>query len=121
MGHKRIVVVDDTATTHKLVELLVRHCGYDVEPALDRADALAKATARTPHLILMDVEMPLAGLFARGPAARAQARAIQIITVIAHGPSAGDRVAFECDGPGHAMAPIDTAELLAKVRTCLGE
>jgi two-component system response regulator MprA len=121
MGHRRIVVVDDTATTHRLVELLVHHGGYDVEPALDRADAFAKATARTPDLILMEVEMPLAGLFGHGSAEGARLRAIQIICVIAHGPGAGDRVAFECDGPGRATAPIDTDELLAKVRTCLGE
>jgi two-component system response regulator MprA len=121
MGYKRILVVDDTVTTHRLVHFLANRSGYDVDTALDRADAMAKANARTPDLILMDVEMPLAGMLAHRYVARAQARVIQIINVFAHGPAAGDRVAFECDGTGYVFAPLDHDELLAKVRTCLGE
>jgi DNA-binding response OmpR family regulator len=120
MAQKRILVVNDTVATHRVVDLLLRHGGYEVDTAFDRRDAVTKARERTPDLILMDVEMPLDGLLGHRRAPRGTARVIQIIAVIAHGPICGDCVAFECDGAGCALSPINSAELLAKVRLCLG-
>jgi CheY-like chemotaxis protein len=118
---KRILVVDDSATTQMLVQLLLERGQYEVDTAFDRADALAKAKEQTPDLIVMDVEMPLGWLSAPGDVRRVQTRVLQLVTVTAQGARTGDRIAFECDGRGNATEPVDRAELLAKIRRCLGE
>jgi CheY-like chemotaxis protein len=122
MAQKRILVVDNSMTTRMLVQFLLESERYEVDTAVDRADAIAKAKAHTPDLILMDVRMPLAAL----PSAEAgrffvEKRVIQIISVAAHGVVGGERVAFECDRLGYVTRPIDPVELLAKVQRCLGE
>jgi CheY-like chemotaxis protein len=121
MANKRILVVDDSSTTQLLVQLLVERGEYDVETAYDREDALAKAKQQTPDLIVMDVEMPLGYLYSSDEGLRARTRVIQFITVTATGARTGDRIAFDCDRTGRAREPVDPAEVLAKIRGCLGE
>src|ERR1035437_1176971 len=53
-----ILVVDDTpASLRLLTELLTQH-GYHVRPADDGSLALESVAAKTPDLILLDVNMP---------------------------------------------------------------
>jgi CheY-like chemotaxis protein len=121
-AHKRILVVDDSMTARMLVQLLLENERYEVETAMDRADLIAKAKARIPDLILMDVQMPLTAASSAAESQRgAERRVIQIISVAAHGHRSGERVAFECDCMGYVTKPIDPVELLMKVRRCLGE
>ena len=55
----RILVADDDITLVRILETVLAGDGYDVDPAYDGADAVAKATARTYDLVLMDISMPL--------------------------------------------------------------
>jgi CheY-like chemotaxis protein len=122
VARKRILVVDDSMTTRMLVQFLLESDRYEVVTADDRADAIAKAKASTPDLILMDVKMPLAPSPSPTEAGRfVEKRVIQIVSVAAHGVIGGERVAFECDRRGTVTRSIDPVELLAKVRRCLGE
>ena len=58
MAIKKILIVDDSPTErHHLSEILSRG-GYDVSTSDSGEDALAKAKAIRPDLILMDVVMP---------------------------------------------------------------
>lgn len=60
---KSILVVDDNEDIRGLLSLVLQKEGYEVNAAVDGADALSKANALKPDLILLDVMMPgLSGL-----------------------------------------------------------
>ncbi|MDQ2951717.1 MAG: response regulator, partial [Chloroflexota bacterium] len=54
----RILLADDDITLVRILETVLHGDGYDVDPAYDGADALAKATATHYDLVLMDILMP---------------------------------------------------------------
>jgi len=55
---KTVLIVDDSATVRKLVEIKLRNRGYQVITAVDGVDGLAKLSEQLPDLILLDVNMP---------------------------------------------------------------
>src|ERR1700720_2237415 len=56
---KRILIVDDKATSRELLRTVLEKQGYAVIEAGDGAEALQKAHADNPHLILLDLQMPI--------------------------------------------------------------
>ena len=54
----RILVVDDEPEAVELVEFNLKQAGYAVSTAVDGAEALKKARAQTPDLIVLDVMLP---------------------------------------------------------------
>jgi CheY-like chemotaxis protein len=59
MDNKRILVVDDSASFRTLMVQVLDFMGYQVATAQDGEEALPKVGAFQPHLILMDIEMPV--------------------------------------------------------------
>lgn len=54
----RILIVDDNQLNLKLARLIVVAEGYEADVATDAQEALEIIAARTPDLILMDLQMP---------------------------------------------------------------
>jgi two-component system phosphate regulon response regulator PhoB len=59
--NKRILVVDDEPDTVELVRFNLHGAGFDVLAAADGAEALRKARASTPDLIVLDLMLPEIG------------------------------------------------------------
>ncbi|ABS25139.1 response regulator [Anaeromyxobacter sp. Fw109-5] len=57
-GRRLVLVVDDEPEIRKLVRRTLEAKGYAVESAADGADALAKAEALVPDLVLLDAMLP---------------------------------------------------------------
>ena len=57
-GAARILLAEDDRILRKAGETSLKRKGYDVIAAVDGEDALAKARAQKPDLILLDVMMP---------------------------------------------------------------
>ena len=58
-SHKKILLVDDSSTTLLIEEMTFReHTQYGLVLARDGEEAIEKAIAEQPNLILMDVIMP---------------------------------------------------------------
>jgi CheY-like chemotaxis protein len=55
---RRILVVDDNRDAAKSLEMLLTFMGYDINVALDGAEALAKAQAFRPDVVLLDIGLP---------------------------------------------------------------
>jgi len=55
---RRILVVDDEPEAVELLEFNLKQAGYAVISAADGAEALQKARAQTPDLIVLDVMLP---------------------------------------------------------------
>jgi len=63
MTARKILLVDDEDYIVKLLKIFLKEAGYEVITASDGADALKKAKAQIPHLIVMDYLMEgLSGL-----------------------------------------------------------
>ncbi|MGD9211055.1 MAG: response regulator, partial [Desulfobacteraceae bacterium] len=55
---KKILVVDDSPTTRKVVVLTLLQKGYKIFEAQDGLEALSKIDSERPDLILLDVVLP---------------------------------------------------------------
>ncbi|MCZ6600812.1 MAG: response regulator [Acidobacteria bacterium] len=55
---RRILVVDDELAIRALLQDLLTEAGYQVQVAATMADALEKADALPPHLVITDVALP---------------------------------------------------------------
>lgn len=54
----KVLIVEDNASLQKIYVAVLTKEGYEVEFASDGAEALSKATATPPDLVLLDVMMP---------------------------------------------------------------
>jgi CheY-like chemotaxis protein len=57
-GVSKILIADDNRQIRMLVSAALRSCGYELVEAEDGEDALLKAVAEKPDLVLLDVTMP---------------------------------------------------------------
>ena len=57
-GNKKILLVDDSETVLMLERMILKGGSYELTMAKDGKEAIAKALALRPDLILMDVIMP---------------------------------------------------------------
>ena len=55
---RRILVVDDHADNRRILRDLLGSAGFEILEALTGEEAVAKAEATVPDLILMDIQLP---------------------------------------------------------------
>jgi two-component system cell cycle response regulator DivK len=55
---KKILIADDKATSRELLRTVLERQGYAITEAADGEEALQKALAEPPDLILLDLQMP---------------------------------------------------------------
>lgn len=56
---KRILIVDDKATSRELLRTVLEKQGYAIVEASNGEEALEKTRSEAPDLILLDLQMPL--------------------------------------------------------------
>src|SRR5512139_3850240 len=123
MGRKRILVVDDSRTASMMTSMILGKSSYDVSTAADGEEGVAKALAEHPDLILMDVVMPRMDGFeaCRRLRERDDTKAIPVIMVTTRGELASLEAGYASGCSDYVTKPINGLELLAKVRSCLGQ
>lgn len=84
---RRVLVVDDSATTRALEVNILRSAGYEVISAVDGADALRQLAGQMVDLVVSDVDMPTLDGFGLAQAIRTSERlsAVPVILVTARG------------------------------------
>ncbi|HLM71520.1 MAG TPA: response regulator, partial [Polyangiaceae bacterium] len=55
---KKILLVDDSMTALMMNRMLLSKCGCDIVTARDGSEAIEKALAERPDVIVMDIVMP---------------------------------------------------------------
>ena len=113
MAGRSILVVDDNPQNLKLARVLLLTAGYDVHTAADAEEAIRLLESFTPHLILMDLQLPgMDGLeLTRRLKSDPARRGIVIIALTAYAMK-GDRekaLAAGCDD--YMSKPIDIVAL----------
>lgn len=117
----KILYVEDNEDNIYVVKNRLTRAGFAVLIATDGAQGVAMATAEKPHLILMDLSLPvLDGWEAtRQLKAAPDTRHIPVVALTAHA-MAGDRekaLAAGCDD--FDTKPVEISRLLEKIRALL--
>jgi len=120
---KKILLVDDSQTVLLMEKMILSKGPYAVVTANDGEEAVRKAAAEKPDLILLDVVMPKMNGFEACRALRAQSdtSTTPIIMVTTRGEEANVETGYASGCTDYITKPINGPELLAKLRGFLGE
>jgi DNA-binding response OmpR family regulator len=122
MKRKKILLVDDSNTILMMEKFILKNGPYDLITASNGEEAVSKASEQIPDLILLDVIMPKMGGFDACKLIRNNETTsnIPIIMVTTRGEAANVETGWANGCTDYVTKPINTIELLAKVRSYLG-
>jgi DNA-binding response OmpR family regulator len=119
--NETVLVIDDSPEIHRLLDLCFRPEGLVVHHALDAARWLALARELRPHLVLLDVELPLMTGFEVCQQLK-QDPLTEALPVIFLSAAADVRAKVQGRDLGaidYVTKPFDPSELRARVRAAL--
>ncbi len=117
----RILLVEDNENNRDMLSRRLQRKGYEVILAEDGRQALEKAEAEKPDLVLMDMSLPeIDGWEAtRRLKANPLTAAMPVIALTAHAMSGDREKAMEAGCDDYDTKPVDLASLLAKMEALL--
>jgi len=120
---KTILVVDDNEDSRDLVKKILKKHNYQVIEAVDGEEAIAKAIAYRPALILMDISIPkIDGYEAtRRLKERPDFKDTPIIAFTAHAMKGDQEKALEAGCNGYISKPINVREFPEQIKVYLKE
>jgi len=108
----RVLVVDDNVDATESLEALLRLGGQQVSVAHDGHDALARATADRPDVVLLDIGLPGMNGYAVAAALRRQPDGgPALVAITGYGQDSDLRRAAEAGFDRLLVKPVDAAEL----------
>lgn len=122
MNHKgKILAVDDTPASLKLLTELLKEDGYEVRAAINGELALHAASQNPPELVLLDIRMPGIDGYevCRRLKAQHSTRDVPVIFVSAATESDEKVQGFRVGAVDYVTKPYQRDELLARVHTHL--
>jgi len=110
---KKILIVDDNQDGRELVVKVLKTRGYQTIEAVDGEEALEKAVAERPDLILMDRSLPKIDGYevTRRLKSRQDFKDIPIVALTAHAMRGDREKALEAGCEGYISKPINVHEL----------
>ena len=121
MAQVKILIVDDEADILDLLEYNLEKDGYEVIRALDGEEALEKATAEKPQVILLDIMMPrLDGIeTCRQLRQIPDLQGVYILFLTARSEEYSELAGFEAGADDYITKPIKPRVLLSRLRAVL--
>jgi two-component system, cell cycle response regulator DivK len=120
VGQKILVVEDNELNLKLFCDLLGAH-GYDAEAVRDGREALERARAFAPDLVVMDIQMPhISGLeLIEQMKADAGLRATPIMAVTAYAARGDEERIRDAGAEGYVSKPISVMRFVEAVRALL--
>lgn len=111
----KILVVDDCATTRKLLTLYLKSKGYEVVTAENGLDGLEKVGKENVNLVLSDLNMPyMDGLeFVKSLRANPDTAELPVVMVTTEADPEEKEKAMKAGANGYMIKPV-TAEMVAE-------
>ncbi len=120
MGQK-ILIVEDNELNLKLFCDLLRVHGFEVEPVRDGREALDRARAFEPELVIMDIQMPhVSGLeLIEQMKAEAAFEKVPVLAVTAYAAKGDEERIRDAGAEGYVSKPISVMRFVEAVRALL--
>jgi DNA-binding response OmpR family regulator len=123
MTGERVLVIDDSPTITKVVQLVLTKAGYHVHTAPDGEAGLAQVRAERPDMILLDFVMPRMNgyQFCRELNADAKLRDIPVVLMSAKGDQVGERFVKVMGIVDYITKPFSPEAITAVVQHTIGK
>lgn len=115
----KILVAEDDLLSRELVTELLEDWGYEVVEACDGREALQQI----PHLVLLDIQMPILNGFAVVSQLRQDARfaALRVVAVTAYAMQGDREKGLSADFDAYITKPIDPENLKTQIEQLLAQ
>ncbi|MDQ3369147.1 MAG: response regulator [Myxococcota bacterium] len=123
MAGELVLVIDDSPTITKVVQLVLTKAGYQVQTAADGEAGLEAVRAKRPDLILLDFVMPRMNgyQFCRELVADAQLCDIPVVLMSAKGDQVGERFVKVMGIVDYITKPFSPEAITAVVQHTIGK
>jgi DNA-binding response OmpR family regulator len=115
----RILLAEDEELIGRMVELNLRHEGYEVTWVKNGTDAFARAFGEPWDLLILDVMLPGASGFQVAKDLREKEVTIPILMLTARSDTTSKVRGLDAGADDYVVKPFDMAELLARVRALI--
>jgi two-component system alkaline phosphatase synthesis response regulator PhoP len=123
MAKGRILVVDDEIYIVHILDFSLGMEGYEVITALDGEQALEKARAEKPDLIVLDIMMPKLDGYETCKLLKGDAgtKDIPVILLSAKGRNVDQKIGFEVGADDYITKPFSPRKLVERINAILGQ
>ena len=123
MAKGKILVVDDEIYIVHILDFSLGMEGYQVLTALDGEQALERARAEQPDLIVLDIMMPKLDGYETCKMLKADPKTkdIPVILLSAKGRNVDQKVGFEVGADDYITKPFSPRKLVERINTILGQ
>jgi DNA-binding response OmpR family regulator len=124
MPRKKLLLVDDSKTVLMMEQMILeKSTTYELITAQNGHEAVKKAVMEAPDLILMDVVMPDMSGFQACQEIRSETATehIPIIFVTTRGEQENVETGYTIGGNDYVTKPINSNELIPKIRNLIGD
>ena len=115
----RILIAEDELPMRRGIAILLQAKGYEVLEAANGNEALVKAHAARPDLLVLDVMMPGKTGFEVLQSLRAAGSAVPVVMLTAKGTEADKVLGFALGVDDYVTKPFSTLELLGRIEAVL--
>lgn len=117
----KVLLVEDNELNCDMLSRRLQRYGYDVVIANDGADGVSKAISEQPHVILMDISLPVMDGWEATQQLKnnSQTLRIPVIALTAHAMTSDREKALAAGCDDYDAKPIDLPRLLSKIEECL--
>lgn len=119
---KQVLIADDEPNIVAAIEFMLQRRGYEVSIARNGEEAMRRIVESKPHLVLLDVMMPLANGYevCRRVREREDCRHIKIVMLSAEGLDTAAEKGRSLGADLYITKPFSTRELMATIDSLLG-
>src|SRR5262245_1739500 len=123
MAKGKILVVDDEIYIVHILDFSLGMEGYEVLTALDGEQALEKARAERPDLIVMDIMMPKLDGYETCKLLKSDdtTKGIPVILLSAKGRNVDQKSGFEVGADDYITKPFSPRKLVERINALLGQ
>ena len=123
MAKGKILVVDDEIYIVHILDFSLGMEGYEVITALDGEQAVEKARAEHPDLVILDVMMPKLDGYETCRILKADetTRHIPIILLSAKGRTADQKIGYDLGADDYITKPFSPRKLVERINSLLGQ
>ena len=123
MPGESVLVVDDSPTILKVVQLVLTKAGFRVTTAVDGEVGLDAAKQARPDMILLDFVMPKMNGYqvCRAIKSNEATKKIPVILLSAKGRSVDQKIGFENGADDYITKPFSPRKLIERVNALLAE